>query len=50
MDHLKTLKVQIEDNPHEPIIGFISKTDTLALQVDLSNEYLKLVRTVLRLT
>ena len=43
---LKTLKVQIEDNPQEPIIGFISKTDTLALLVDLSNENLKLVRTV----
>jgi preprotein translocase subunit SecD len=46
IDTLKTLKVQIENNPEEPIIGFIAKTDTLALQVDLSNENLKLVRTV----
>ena len=29
IDILKTLKVQIEDNPQEPIIGFISKTETL---------------------
>ncbi len=46
IDTLKTWKVQIENNPQEPIIGFIARADSMALQLDLSKENLKLVRTV----
>jgi preprotein translocase subunit SecD len=46
IDTLKTLKIQIENNPQEPIIGFIAKTDSLTLLMELSKENLKLVRTV----
>jgi len=46
IDALKTLNVQIENNPQEPIIGFIARADSMALQLDLSKENLKLVKTI----
>ncbi len=44
-DTLKAMKVQFETDIQKPIIGFISKADSLALQLDLSKENFRLVRT-----
>jgi SecD/SecF fusion protein len=45
IDTLKAMNVQIEKNQQQPVIGYISKTDSMALQIDFSEQNLKLVRT-----
>jgi SecD/SecF fusion protein len=45
IDTLKSINVQLENNPQQPIIGYITKADSLVLQLDLSKENIKLVRT-----
>jgi preprotein translocase subunit SecD len=45
IDTLKAMNVQIEKNQQQPVVGYISKTDSMALQIDLSEQNLKLVRT-----
>ncbi|MCB2196444.1 MAG: hypothetical protein KQH79_11340 [Bacteroidetes bacterium] len=45
IDSLKAKNVQLKNNPQSVIIGYISKSDTTALQLDFSKEDLKLVKT-----
>ncbi len=46
IDTLKSRGVQIESNQQQPILGYISKADSMVLQIDLSEPNIKLVKTV----
>ena len=46
LDTLKSKNVQIENNPQQSIIGYITKADSLVLQPDLSKGNYKFVKTI----
>ena len=46
IDTLKSKGVQIESNQQQPVLGYISKADSMVLQIDLSEQNIKLVKTV----
>jgi len=46
IDTLKSMGVQIESNPQEPVLGYITKADSMILQFDLSKENIKLVKMI----
>ena len=46
IDSLKSKGIQIESNQQQPVLGYISKADSMVLQIDLSEQNIKLVKTV----
>ena len=46
IDTLKSKGVQIESNQQQPVLGYISKADSMVLQIDLSEQNIKLVQTI----
>jgi len=46
IDTLKSKGVQIESNQQQPVIGYITKADSMILQFDLSEQNIKLVKTI----
>jgi len=46
IDTLKSKGVQIESNQQQPVLGYISKADSMVLQIDLSEQNIKLVKTI----
>ena len=46
IDTLKSKGVQIESNQQRPVLGYISKADSMVLQIDLSEQNIKLVKTI----
>lgn len=46
IDTLKSSGVQIESNQHQSVIGYITKADSIFIQIDLSGQNLQLVKTV----
>lgn len=45
MDTLKSKGVQMESNQQQPVIGYITKADSIVLRYDLSKQNIKLIRT-----
>jgi len=46
IDTLKSMGVQIESNQQLPVLGYITKADSMILQFDLSKENIKLVKMI----
>lgn len=46
IDTLKSKGVQIEENQQQPFLGYITKEDSMVLQIDLSEQNIKLVKTI----
>jgi len=46
IDTLKSKGVQIETNQQQPVLGYISNADSMILQIDLSEQNIKLVKTI----
>jgi preprotein translocase subunit SecD len=46
IDTLKAMNVQIEKNQQQSVIGYISKADSTALQINLSKQNIQFVKTV----
>jgi preprotein translocase subunit SecD len=46
IDTLKSKGVQIESNQQQPVLGYISKADTMVLHYDLAEQNIKLVKTI----
>lgn len=46
IDTLKSKGVQIESNQQQPVIGYITKADSMALQFDLSGQNIIFVKTI----
>jgi preprotein translocase subunit SecD len=46
IDTLKSKGVQIEINKQQPLLGYITKEDSMVLQIDLSEQNIKLVKTI----
>lgn len=46
IDTLISKGVQIDSNQQQPVIGYISKADSMVLQIDLSEQNIKLVKTI----
>jgi preprotein translocase subunit SecD len=46
VESLKAKNILLENNPQLSIVGYIQKTDSLLLQLDLSRDNLKLVKTI----
>lgn len=46
IDTLKSKGVQIESNQQQPVLGYISKADSMVLQISLSEQNFKLVKTI----
>lgn len=46
IDTLKSMGVNIESNPQKPILGYITKEDSLIFQLDLSEENFKLAKII----
>jgi len=45
IDTLKSKGIQIDSNQQQPVLGYISKADSMVLQLDLSEQNIKLVKT-----
>lgn len=45
MDTLKSKGVQMESNQQQPVLGYITKEDSIVLRYDLSKQNIKLIRT-----
>ena len=46
MDTLKSKGVQVESNQQQPVLGYITKKDSMVLRYDLSAQNIKLVETI----
>jgi preprotein translocase subunit SecD len=46
IDTLKSKGVQIESNQQQPVLGYITKADSMVLQFDLSKENIKLAKMI----
>jgi preprotein translocase subunit SecD len=46
IDTLKSKGVQMESNHQQPVLGYITKADSMVLQYDLSEQNIKLVKTI----
>jgi SecD/SecF fusion protein len=46
IDTLKSKGVQVESNQQQPVLGYITKTDSMVLRYDLSAQNIKLVKTI----
>jgi len=46
IDTLKSKGVQIESDKQQPVLGYISKADSMVLRYDLSEQNIKLVKTI----
>ena len=46
IDTLKSKGVKIESNQQQPVLGYISKADSMVLQCNLSEKNIKLVKTI----
>jgi hypothetical protein len=46
MDTLKSKGVQVESNQQQPVLGYITKVDSMVLRYDLSAQNIKLVKTI----
>jgi len=46
IDTLKSKGVQIESNQQQPVLGYITKADSMVLQIDLPEQNIKLVKSI----
>jgi preprotein translocase subunit SecD len=46
IDTLKSMNIQIESNQQQSVIGYLAKADSLALQLNLSEQEFKIVKTI----
>ena len=46
IDTLKSMNVQIESDQQKSVIGYITKADSMVLPIDLSEQNLKIVKTI----